>query len=123
MKIEILRYRKWDQANGAYVEPSNLATRGCIARISAEPVEASSRSVEDWLVDRDGRAILDPGSEEADELKHLADRGGSLTSLGHRKPLQKLVDFGLARSSENGEGVVTYRITDRGNLAVREMML
>jgi len=123
MKIEILRYRKWDQSNGTYVEPSDLATREYIARIRAEPVETSSRSVEEWLVDRDGRAILNPGTEEAIELKHLADRGGSLTSLGHRKPLRKLVDFGLALSSENGEGIVEYKLTDRGNVAVREMML
>jgi hypothetical protein len=74
-------------------------------------------------VDLDGRAILNPSIEEASELRHLADRGGTLTSLGHRKPLQKLVDFGLARSSENGEGVVEYKLTDRGNVAVREMML
>jgi hypothetical protein len=36
MKIEILRYRKWDQTNGAYVEPSDFATREYIARIRAE---------------------------------------------------------------------------------------
>ncbi len=123
MKIELLRYRKWDQSNGAYVEPSELVTREYIARIRAEPLETSSRSVEDWLVDLDGRAILDPSTEVAIELKHLADRGGSLTSFGHRKPLRKLVDFGLALSNENGDGVVEYKLTDRGNVAVRELML
>ncbi len=123
MKIEILRYRKWDQTNGAYVEPSELVTREYIARIRAEPLETTSRSVEEWLVDIDGRTILDPGTEEASELKHLADRGGSLTSLGHRKALRKLIDFGLAFSKEIGEGVVEYKLTDRGNVAVRDMML
>jgi hypothetical protein len=123
MKIEILRYRKWDQTKGAFVEPSDLATREYIVRIRAEPIENSRRIVEDWLVDLTGRAILDPGTEEASELKHLADRGGSLTSLGHRKTLRTLVDFGLALSHENGEGVVEYKLTDRGIVAVREMML
>lgn len=74
-------------------------------------------------MDLAGRAILDPGIEEASELKHFADRGGSLTSLGHRKPLRKLVDFGLALSRDNGDGVMEHKIADRGNVAVREMML
>ena len=104
------------------VEPSEFVTREYVARIRAEPLETSSRSVEDWLVDLDGRAIIDPSTEVAIELKHLADRGGSLTSSGHRKPLRKLVHLGLVLSNENGEGVVEYKLTDRGNVAVRELM-
>ena len=123
MKIEILRYKKWDQTNGAYVQPSDLATRNYIARIRAEAIEGSRRNVEESLVDREGRAIVDPGTEEAIELKHLTDRGGILSTSGHSEPLRKLVDIGLVRASENGAGDVEYRITDLGHLAVREMML
>ena len=42
MKIEILRYRKWDQTKGAYVEPSDLATREYIVRIRADPIETAA---------------------------------------------------------------------------------
>lgn len=74
-------------------------------------------------MDIGGRVRVGPDTEEASELKRLADRRGSLASLGHRKHLQKLVDFGLARSSENSEGMVDDKLTDRGNAAVREMMV
>lgn len=68
MKIEILRYRKWDQSNGAYVEPSgNFSNTAALEKGVVTPAGKAQLTVRV----AEQKAFYDALARETDGFKNL----------------------------------------------------
>jgi hypothetical protein len=125
VRIEVYPFSRYDSESGKMLEDRRCSTREYIRERGGVIIEGGTRLVGDTLVDHQGRLILDPSGESARLLKQLdAAEGGHGETTGNvnRRPLQELVDAGLATRTIVGSNRVDYDVTDLGRLYVRDLL-
>ena len=124
MDLELFPFQVFDIANGASVSVTRLSTREFIAKAKGKPIEDGGRAVDERLVDGDGRAIIDPATDEARLLRELADRGGHASISGNqdRHSMRELETLRLVTHYCPSGDRVDYDISDLGRLAVTQLL-
>ena len=121
---EIFPFEARYAVSGATIVDTRLSTREYIGQRHHKIIENRMRTVDESLVDGEGRVILDTDGPSANLLKELAEVGHGeaprYVNLGH---MGALVRAGLAKRTAGGRpGMVAYDITELGRLFVRDLL-
>ena len=121
---EVFPFEARDATTGATITDTRLSTREYIGQRHCKIIENRMRTVDESLVDSEGRLILDPDSASAELLKELAEVGRREAPRHINLRHMALLDAaGLAtRSVGSRPGLVAYDITDLGRQFVRDLL-
>jgi hypothetical protein len=121
---EVFPFEARDAVSGATIVDTRLSTREYINARHYKIIENRMRTVDESLVDGEGRVISDTDGPSAHLLKELAEvghgEGPRHVNLGH---MGALVRAGLVtRAAAARPGIVAYDITEFGRLFVRDLL-
>ena len=121
---EVFPFEARDVASGAKIVDTRLSTREYISERHCKIVESRMRTVDESLVDSEGRLILDSDCPSANILKELAEVGhGEAARHVNLRHMAMLVVAGLVtRNAAGRPGIVAYDITDLGRQFVRDVL-
>ena len=123
-RVDVFPFKVYDAIAGAMIPDPRLATREHIRSRGADIIERGICVVDERLVDKDGRLLLDPSSLSAAVLKELYATGGHDAAPPHlnAKEMATLVDGGLVNGISYKEGLIIHDITDLGRQFVRDLL-
>ena len=121
---EVFPFEIRDTSSGATIVDTRLSTREYISERHWKIIESRMRTVDESLVDSEGRVIMDSDGPSADLLKELAETGhGEAPRSVNLRHLAVLTAAGLVmRSAGARPGIVVYDITDLGRQFVRDLL-
>jgi hypothetical protein len=121
---EVFPFEVRDTASGAAIVDTRLSTREFISERHWKAIEGRMRTVDESLVDNEGRVILDTDGPSAILLKELAEVGhGEAPRHVNLRHLTELVNARLVtRKAGERPGMVAYDITELGRLFVRDLL-
>ena len=122
-RVEVFQFRILDYVSGKTIPNSRLSTMEFIEFLPGGSVDGGVRLVDRRLIDPNGRLVLDPSGTSAKLLRNL-DVTGSLDETntdGFYNSLNELMETGLVRREELGEGHIVFSITEIGRLFVLEL--
>ena len=123
-RIEVFPFKVWDPLAGAIIVVTRLSTRDFIRSAGGEIIEGRMRTVDESLVDHNGRIVLDSGIEGVKFLKEL-DAVGHAEAPRHvnLKHTTLLANAGLVtRATGSSPGMVAYDITKLGRQFVHDLL-
>jgi hypothetical protein len=121
---EVFPFETRDAASGVTIVDTRLSTREYISERHCMIIENRMHTVDESLVDSEGRLILDSDCPSASMLKELAEVGhGEVPRHVNLRHMALLVTAGLAtRNAADRPGIVAYDITDLGRKFVRDVL-
>jgi hypothetical protein len=121
---EVFPFESRDVASGETIVDTRLSTREFISERHCHVIESRMRTVDESLVDNEGRLILDSDCPSASILKEMAAVGhGEAPRHVNFRHMATLVVAGLlTRSDAERPGIVAYDITDLGRRFVRDVL-
>ena len=121
---EVFPFEIRDTSSGATIVDTRLSTREYIGQRHWKIIESRMRTVDESLVDSEGRVILDTDGPSAELLKELAEIGhGESPRHVNLRHMAALVAAGLVtRTAGARPGIVAYDITELGRQFVRDLL-
>jgi hypothetical protein len=121
---EVFPFEIRDTSSGATIVDTRLSTREYIGQRHWKIIESRMRTVDESLVDSEGRVIMDTDGPSAELLKELAEIGhGESPRHVNLRHMAALVAAGLVtRTAGARPGIVAYDITELGRQFVRDLL-
>ena len=121
---EVFPFEDRDALSGATIVDTRLSTRVYINRRHCKIIESRMRTVDESLVDSEGRLILDSNGPSAILLKELSivKHKEAPRHLNLREMAELANANLITRNVGDRPGMVAYDITELGRLFVRDLL-
>lgn len=124
MLIYVYHYRHWSESNDSSFIIPTFATEGWIERAKGEMVSETKREIDERLLDTEGKAIIQLGSEDWNTLKDLASHSKQRFIISGNidlKPWDYLVKVKLINIRVLSLSDTEYEVTELGRLALKQL--
>lgn len=124
MLVDVYHHSHWDTKKWENITIPAFATEARIKQINGELVPGTKRQIDPRLLDSDGSAIIQAGSEDwklLTELAALAGQRATITGNKSRKHLDQLDRNGLITSRSLNVSTTEHVVSDLGRLALAKL--